>query len=293
MTHETFEHLSGQFTSAELALGWLSSVTLFHTATAVTTRPHHHRDLEMILCLKGEMRYEIEGARGPLVVRAGSGIIIPERCRHTLCGGTDVPGERIGFHVARRMSATRQYGIFSTADFALFRRTLASQSARVFRVDALSLDSARRLAALLTRETLASAEYGLARLLVCTILYHVVEVLAEPHAEPGPQMMDEAVRYLEKHFAESISVKDLVRFMGYSRANLFKLFRDHTGLSPNDWLVRYRVRKARELLSDPHLTVAEVARRTGFSDASYFARVFRRYTGASPRNRQGCPVLSV
>ena len=283
MPHETFEHLTSQLDTDDLALGWLSSVTHFKATAAVATRPHRHRNLEMILCLKGELHYEIDDAAPvPLVVGTGSGIIIPEGHFHTLRGGTEVPGERIGLHITRRMEPANQRSVFTPSDFAQFRRTLASNAARVFRLGPVTLDTARHLAALLTRPTLSSPELGLARLHCCSVLYHVARTLSEPHAEPRPQMMDEAVRYLETHFAEHVTISDLVRFMGYSRANLFKLFKLHTGLSPNDWLVRHRIQKAREMLLANRLSVAEVARQTGFSDASYFARVFRRYTGLAP-----------
>ena len=94
--------------------------------------------------------------------------------------------------------------------------------------------------------------------------------------------MDEAVRFLESHYAESIHVEDLVKHMGYSRARLFTLFKRHTGLTPNDFLIRFRINKAKEMLRNSTLTVAEVATATGFSGPEYFYTVFKRYVGVTP-----------
>ena len=106
-----------------------------------------------------------------------------------------------------------------------------------------------------------------------------------PQAETAPAptgIMDKAVEYLETRFAEDISSERLAAYMGYSRARLFVLFREHTGLTPNDCLQRIRIRRAKEMLANGDGTAAEIAAACGFADPGYFSRVFRRYTGLTP-----------
>ena len=74
----------------------------------------------------------------------------------------------------------------------------------------------------------------------------------------------------------------LVLHMGYGRTQLFHLFKQHTGLSPNEYLVRFRIKKARALLENTNMPLAAVATATGFSSTSYFSRVFLKYEGRKP-----------
>ena len=94
--------------------------------------------------------------------------------------------------------------------------------------------------------------------------------------------MEDAVKFLEDHYAERIRIVDIVRHIGYGRARLFELFKRHTGLSPNDYLLRFRIRKAQDLLVQTDLSVREIARRIGMLDSSYFSIMFKRQTGRSP-----------
>ena len=75
---------------------------------------------------------------------------------------------------------------------------------------------------------------------------------------------------------------DLVKYVGFSRARMFDMFKAQTGLTPNDYLQRLRVEKAQEQLRQGDLTVTDIALANGFSSGQYFSTVFTRYTGVSP-----------
>ena len=94
--------------------------------------------------------------------------------------------------------------------------------------------------------------------------------------------MNEAVDWLKTHSTERVRLNRLVSYMGYSRSRLFELFRRHTGLTPADWLMRYRIKAARRRLETTKDPVAQVAADCGFSSAQYFNDVFRRQTGTTP-----------
>ena len=91
--------------------------------------------------------------------------------------------------------------------------------------------------------------------------------------------MDSAVDFIARHYAEDLRLDDLVRCTGYGRTRLFALFKRHTGLSPNEYLVRLRIRKAQALAVRGNSNAAAVAKAVGFHDTSYFKKVYLRYTG--------------
>lgn len=78
------------------------------------------------------------------------------------------------------------------------------------------------------------------------------------------------------------SVQARLASLGYSYEHVCRLFRSQFGVSPIAYVNAVRIARARRLLADPQLSVAQVAFEAGFSDASYFTRVFRRCVGVCP-----------
>jgi two-component system response regulator YesN len=60
------------------------------------------------------------------------------------------------------------------------------------------------------------------------------------------------------------------------------LFKQETGETINEYLTKVRIEKAKELLSDPRNKFYEVCYTVGYSDPSYFSKLFKKYTGLTP-----------
>lgn len=106
--------------------------------------------------------------------------------------------------------------------------------------------------------------------------------------QPGPAHRDitRTPAWLDAHLAERVEATDLAAVSGLSTGHFYQAFRDVTGTSPKDCLLRRKTERARAwLASDPAVTVTEVAHALGFSSSQYFATVFRRYQHLPP---SGC-----
>ena len=274
-----YEHVNGRITSDQLGLRWISGITRWNTAKAVHTKPHRHPHMEVIFCLRGELSYRI-GGHEAVSVREGSGIVIPRQTTHVLGGGTDSPCERIGLHIDAKSNAHPTHSVFAPPDIKSFCQTLSDMAGIPFRLDTNLQSSIRELSGYLKRsDPLSSAEQGLIRSLCCGILFRSVDILRKPLIAPRTQMMDSAIEFLNNHYGEDFHIDDLIRFMGYGRTRLFTLFKRHTGLTPNEYLVRLRIRKAKELVKQGTTDAATVAKTVGFNDPAYFKNVYLRYTG--------------
>ena len=93
--------------------------------------------------------------------------------------------------------------------------------------------------------------------------------------------MNEATKWLEGNYRRHVDLEELIRHMGYGRTRFFILFKEHTGLSPKDYLIRFRIAQAQKLLASG-MSVKETATAVGFSDPAFFSRTFRQQTGKSP-----------
>lgn len=90
------------------------------------------------------------------------------------------------------------------------------------------------------------------------------------------------LQYVSTHYAQQLTLAELSSIAHTSPTHLCRVFRAAVGLSPFQYLQRYRIWRAKDLLDVADCTIAEVARQTGFPDSSYFTRIFHRFEGMSP-----------
>jgi len=89
--------------------------------------------------------------------------------------------------------------------------------------------------------------------------------------------------FINQHFHETISVKDLSRVAGRSVSHFTRSFRASFGVSPHAYLMGWRVNRARDLMLTSDLSLSEIALSCGFSDQAHLSRLFRQMVGESPR----------
>lgn len=91
------------------------------------------------------------------------------------------------------------------------------------------------------------------------------------------------VDYVEERLSERLTLSELSAAAGYSPNYFLTVFTRVVGESPQKFVTRKRVERARALLSDPQKGIAEVAYECGFGSQSYFTRIFKEYCSLTPR----------
>lgn len=126
--------------------------------------------------------------------------------------------------------------------------------------------------------------------LFCTALGEAVcALLREWDAhDPADALTEQLKSEISRHFTDpEFTPRQAMEALGYCPDYLRRRFHRATGQTPTDYLLSLRLAHARMLLSRggaAFLSVHEVALLSGFYDAAYFSRVFRRQTGCSPRD---------
>jgi transcriptional regulator GlxA family with amidase domain len=95
-------------------------------------------------------------------------------------------------------------------------------------------------------------------------------------------LVKRAVAYLHQNYARPLARWEIADAIGVSEDYLSRVFRRELGLSPWDYLNRYRVEQAKQLLRYTSASIRAIARQVGFKDPLYFSRVFRKLTGLAP-----------
>lgn len=91
-----------------------------------------------------------------------------------------------------------------------------------------------------------------------------------------------AVRYMEEHFAGSLTLPDVAAHAGLSAEYLSRLFKEETGVKFVVYLNNLKLKHALHLLETTNLKVYEVAEQVGYSNLSYFSTVFKKNFGQNP-----------
>lgn len=102
----------------------------------------------------------------------------------------------------------------------------------------------------------------------------------------GVSRMQQVIDYMSDRLPEKIALADLAAVANLSPYHFSRLFREETGLTPHQYLIRCRVEKAKRLLATGKVAIAEVAHQVGFADQSHLTRHFKRIIGATPRQFQ-------
>ena len=98
----------------------------------------------------------------------------------------------------------------------------------------------------------------------------------------GNVYVREAIEYMTKNYPRRIRIGALAQEIGIHRSHLAAVFLRNVGLSPQDFLLRLRMERARFLLTQTDMAVQDAAAAVGYDDPLAFSRAFRRYSGKSP-----------
>lgn len=104
----------------------------------------------------------------------------------------------------------------------------------------------------------------------------------DPSSHRMGQVRENIERYIRKHYTSELSMQDVAKAMNYSEAYFCKLFKQCFKVNFSAWLNEFRVEKAKEMLLQSRMSIREISLACGYTDANYFARVFKRITGKTP-----------
>ncbi|WP_438433876.1 AraC family transcriptional regulator [Gorillibacterium sp. sgz500922] len=92
-----------------------------------------------------------------------------------------------------------------------------------------------------------------------------------------------AMEYVDVNYSRGVTVEELAAALNLTRKYLSRLFKEETGVSPQQYLLKYRLGKAAELLSTTLLSVKEISFSVGYKDPLLFSRMFKQLYRLSPR----------
>lgn len=101
-------------------------------------------------------------------------------------------------------------------------------------------------------------------------------------AARGRQVTGQMKRFIAVNYYREVSVREICEQTGLNWEYASKLFKKEVGMRPVEYLNRYRIGKAKRLMLEPDLSLADIAEMVGFNSPNYFCNVIKRYEGRTP-----------
>lgn len=95
-----------------------------------------------------------------------------------------------------------------------------------------------------------------------------------------------AINYMNQHFGQKITIEFLSKLSNMSESNFNRTFKRETGVSPIEYLINIRLKKAKRLLRERNINITEISLKCGFYSLSHFSSCFTKQFGISPSDYQ-------
>lgn len=105
----------------------------------------------------------------------------------------------------------------------------------------------------------------------------------EESSREDDAVVRDMLAFISQHYTEKMVLQDVVDALNYSETFLNKKFKKQMGTTFIEYLNRFRIQKALELLKDGKTAVQDVSWMCGIGDYKYFNMVFKKYIGCSPK----------
>ncbi|MBE1443626.1 response regulator [Paenibacillus sp. OAS669] len=111
---------------------------------------------------------------------------------------------------------------------------------------------------------------------------HIAAPVAKPLEKGGEGPIDIALQYIRTHYGADLSLEKVASVVYLNPVYFSQLFKQKIGQGYKEYVIQLRMERAKELLQDPYLKIADVAERVGYQDMRHFTQVFRKKLTLTP-----------
>lgn len=243
-----------------------------------------HTGPEVVFVMEGEACWEV-GEHDLVQANGGQAVVFPAGARHRILNSIYPPSESLWILMKGpdEVEAPSLLMKDAQAEFC----GLLNAGRLLWDIN----DSCKIQITELARLLADPAVFGGGRLIVSDLRAKLHNVMLEFWKTCGTRgeraevnrIVAKAKTFLNASSSDDVSIGELATRLGCSRGHLHAVFRSEMGMSPIDYLRRLRITKSCARLARSVDPITEIALSNGFESSQYFARVFRRYVGISPR----------
>lgn len=103
-------------------------------------------------------------------------------------------------------------------------------------------------------------------------------------------VIEQSIRYIREHYMEPMEINDVADSVSVSRFHFSRMFKSEVGYTPHEYLVLFRINRAKELLKSTDYSISEIASMVGYEYSTSFTSVFQRKIGVTPKKYRDMPL---
>ena len=114
--------------------------------------------------------------------------------------------------------------------------------------------------------------------------YSTCQPIIKEYADGLPKRkLERILSYIQTHLDQDTSLTELANLVQMSSHYFASLFKQSIGLSPHQYLIDCRIKRAKQLLAHTELPIVEICQQVGYQSQSYFTKIFRKHSGITPK----------
>jgi len=252
---------------------------------------HHCHDVhEFVVCLEGEIIIHTDNQT--YYLSAGQAIFIPEKVSHSASVNKKVNNQLLFSCIDGNTLDS-----LSTSANSIFLKKLI-QSVSLSKLNGSEMQNiSKEILKILTDDSpfQACIKENLFLRLLLTHIGGDTELKKNIDA-PAAERINHAKTWMEEHYAEEVTLEKVAQQVNMSRSHFARQFRQYTGFSVIDYLLKIRCDAVAAQLVKSNTDISEIAFSVGFSNLSHFYRHFKKRYGSTPRafrqmiRNQGIPL---
>jgi len=264
---------------------------------------HQHHSIEIMYVINGQCRIELLQSESPLLfsLKKGEFILLDGNVPHRLIvdaeGGCRMLNVEFTFHNGEPILPTLVELAEKNEELAYFMNHI-SEYVVLRDVDevyatlkslVLELDQQREQRANQDHSTWLKQDAVSLKLelLFTTLILHVAKLFQEiklsQHRSTAAQYYVKQVQnYIQQHYDGDISVEQLARYVSVHPNYLHRIFRAEIGMTIIQYVNQFRLDKAKMLLSETDIAIADICEFVGINSRQYFHELFKKYAGVTP-----------
>ena len=271
-------NLAGQ----TLKLPLVDRVASIRSQSASRISWHSHDCFELLLLMDGSTEYEFSDNK-TVELPGGHFMVIPPGMLHRGLHDVRRPVRLSGIMFDPIRKGAAKHTPVTESDLVWLNNQFVTGVRQVRRMGSELRTQVKSIPADFSNLDMSSASIVASlRLTVCSILLEAAKQLGSARTFEPKQAVQSTIAFMESHLAETNSIEKVAEAVHCSRAKLFEIFKDATGMTPNDYWQRLRIDRAQQLLTGSNKSITDIAMDCGFSTSQYFSSVFRKYSGVSP-----------
>ncbi len=256
---------------------------------------HSNPGIEMIIVLDGRTVREMRDRKAVQFI-GGQFLVIPPGVQHRPQWNPNRPCKLCWLNFDTDSPHATQNTPFTRQDLSRLNHRFRSASGRVFDASPRLTDLFKSLPKILAQmpggrsrkrkpDSRRPADQKLSltlRIVLAQIISEATDCLSNRDPVHENEYVHAAQDYIRAHMRETIHFSQVARHVGFGKSWLYRKFKEATGLTPNDYLIRIRHIAACKMLIYTQKSITTIAMEVGYTSSQYFCRIFRRYSGQTP-----------